>query len=175
MKIAVKKNPDLDFFIAFIGGNEIPTKQDKFKPMLDRELIEVDENGVETSLKDYDLYIKKKSENKLKEFEDKFKKQIISNLKVEHPYKKPEQLEVIISVSMEKKRLDNVDIDNLSKAILDCFNGLVYEDDCQVISLYAEKNTFSGFNGLFVGIRRIDKKESWFKGIKFAYLEEINE
>ena len=174
MKIAITKDPDIDFFIGFIGGDIVPTKQDKFEPVKCKA-YEIDKKGVRTLITDYDFYKKKKSVNKLKEFEEKFRKQISDNLKPEHPYKKPEQLEVLISVSMDVRRLGYVDVDNLSKAILDCFNGLVYEDDSQVVSLYANKICITGFNGLLVGIRRIDNKDSWFKGIKFAYLQKINE
>lgn len=177
MKVAVKKHPDLDFFIGRLGGLEVPTKQDKFKPMIGYEFVITEEDGTQRKMNDHDFYIKKKSENNLKKFEDEFIQLINENIKEEHPYKKPEKLEVIISVSMDEKRLENVDVDNLSKAILDCFNGLIYEDDSQIVSLLVFKdiNGFYPINGLMVGIRRLDNKESWVHGLKLAYIEELEE
>lgn len=161
MKVTINKDPDLDFFIGRLGGFEIPTKQDKFKPMLGYEFFTTEKDGVKEKVTDLDFYTKKKSENTLKKFEEDFTQLIKENLKEEHPYKKPEKLEVIISVSMDEKRLESVDIDNLAKAILDCFNGLVYEDDSQIVSLLAFKeiNGFYPVNGLMVGIKRLEKKK----------------
>ncbi len=33
MQAVIRKHPELDFFVGFMGGSEIPTKQDKFKPL----------------------------------------------------------------------------------------------------------------------------------------------
>jgi Holliday junction resolvase RusA-like endonuclease len=177
MKVALKKNPDLDFFIGFLGGAEIPTKQDWYEPMTGYKFTVVEQDGTETEMDEYDFYIKKKSGNNLKKFNDTFKEQIRENLKTEHPYKKPEKLEVIISVSMDEERLGKVDVDNLAKAILDCFNGLVFEDDSQIVSLMVFKdiNGFYPINGLMVGVRRLGNKTSWTDGVKLAYFEEIDE
>lgn len=175
MKAIIKKHPELDFFIGFLGGKNIPTKQDKFKPLLGYQVI-LEENGEKAKdiSKEYDLYIKKKGKTNQLEFEEKFKNQIKANLTEEHPFPKTVQLEVIVSVSMNKKRLKNVDIDNLIKSVLDCFNGLVYEDDSQVINVLGIKKTNDILpeNALFVGIRKVDKNNhSWFSDVKLAYFE----
>jgi len=168
----LKKNPDLDFYVGFIGGPEIPTKQDKFKPLSDFEII-IDENGEKKKLEDHKLYLKKDGTDSLKDFEVKFTEILKENVTKEHPYKKDIPLEVIISVSMGERRLKEVDIDNLTKTIIDCMKGLIFEDDHQIIKILASKdvNSFLPLNGLMVGIRKLDKKESWFNGVKLAYFE----
>lgn len=173
MQVTVTKDPDLDFFIGFLGGDKIPTKQDWYEPMEGFDLVLV-EDGIETKLDDYDLYVKKRGKDVVKIFKKRLQDLVRENLKPEHPYKKPEPLEVIIDVSMEEKRLQEVDIDNLMKAILDSLNGLVYEDDSQIVSLLATKNVNGYFpiNGLLIGVRRLTEKQSWFDSIKLAYIKE---
>lgn len=174
MKAILKKVPTVDFFIGFFGGPVIPTKQDKFKPIIADSVVITKGDVTEPLDKGLDFYVKKKENNSHKEFEDGFRSQIVKELKEEHPYKLKQKLEVIISVSMTEKRLREVDIDNLTKSILDCFNGAVYEDDSQVINVLASKNVneVAALNGLMVGIRKIDSiNDSWFKNIKLAYFE----
>jgi len=178
MKAIFKVKPELDFFIGFIGGSLIPTKQDKFKPLIAKKILiirdhEESEEPEELS-KEYDLYIKKKRKSSHKEFENSFKELIKRQLTDEHPYNKEIKLEVIVSVSMTERRLKEVDIDNLIKSVLDCFNGLVYEDDSQVISVLGTKdvNSYIARNGLFVGIKKItNEKPSWFENIHLAYFD----
>lgn len=175
MKAILKKHPELDFFIGFMGGPEIPTKQDKFKPLKGYQVLLEEHEGEQKDLsQEFELYIKKKGKSSIQEFEDKFKEQIKENLTEDHPYKKNIKLEVIVSVSMQENRLNNVDIDNLVKSVLDCFNGLVYEDDSQIVSVLGRKdvNGFIPLNGLFVGIKKVnDEKSSWFNDIKLAYFD----
>ena len=175
MKVTLKKHPELDFFIGFMGGPLIPTKQDKFKPIYADKTILI-KDGVEKQLEDgLDLYVKKRVKNSLKEFEEAFSTQIKEQLTDEHPYSKDIKLEVVISVSMDEKRINEVDVDNLTKSVLDCFTGTVFEDDSQVVKVLASKNVndFMSLNGLMVGIRKIaTEDESWFNNIKLAYLEQ---
>lgn len=60
MKVELKKHPDLDFFVGFIGGSEIPTKQDKFKPLQGYEIQLVEDDETEKRLDEYDLYKEKR-------------------------------------------------------------------------------------------------------------------
>ena len=53
----LKKVPDLDFFISFFGGPDVPTKQDKFKPLVGGQKIILG-SGEEIELKDLDVYLK---------------------------------------------------------------------------------------------------------------------
>lgn len=175
MKAILKKHPELDFFIGYTGGSEIPTKQDKFKPLEGYQvLLDVPVGEPKDLSEEYELYIKKKGKTNHQKFEEEFKKYIKENLTEEHPYPKDIKLEVVVSVSMEEKRLNTVDIDNLIKSVLDCFNGLVYEDDSQILSVLGRKdvNGFYPRNGLFVGIKKVnDEKPSWFDKIKLAYFK----
>jgi Holliday junction resolvase RusA-like endonuclease len=175
MKAIFKKHPELDFYIGYIGGIPIPTKQDKYKPLKDYHFfLEKMDGEPMTFSEDYELYTKKKGKSTIQEFEYKFKEQIKEFLTKEHPYPRNIKLEVVISVLMDEKRLDEVDIDNLIKSVLDCFIGLVYEDDSQIVNVYGTKSVhpLQPLNGLFVGIRKLtDKNNSWFKDIKLAYFE----
>lgn len=176
MKLILRQHPDLDFFVGFLSGEEVPTKQDKFIPLKDyRAILQVSETETEDLSDKWDLYIKKKDNNAFKKFEESFKELIKSQLKDEHPYPKEIKLEVIIGVSMLQSRLNSVDIDNLIKSVLDCFNDLVYEDDAQVINVLGRKdiNQLIPINGLFVGIRKVSiERPSWFDNIHLAYFEE---
>ncbi len=59
MKAILKKHPGLDFFYGFIGGEQIPTKQDKFKPVKDKDIY-VKADDEYRKLEDENLYFKKK-------------------------------------------------------------------------------------------------------------------
>src|SRR5690606_36444241 len=109
---------------------------------------------------EYELYIKKKGKSNIQEFEEKFKNQIKEYLTEEHPYKTHIELEVIVSVSMQENRLNIVDIDNLVKSVLYCFNGLVYEDDSQIIKLQGinDGNVFTPINRLIVCIVKVSEQ-----------------
>ena len=57
MKVKQVFNPDFDFICGYIGGFEdIPTQQDKFKPITDKTLYYKDENGIERKL-EAEVYI----------------------------------------------------------------------------------------------------------------------
>src|SRR5690606_10934815 len=117
-----------------------------------------EENGEKKIITDHKLYLKKDGKDSLKEFEEKFKELLRENLTEEHPYKKEIPLELIITVSMSEKRLREVDIDNLAKAVIDCMKGLIFEDDHQVVKILASKdvNSFLPLNGLLIGLRKLD-------------------
>lgn len=164
MKVQISINPAFDFAIAEIGGlDDIPTKQDKFKP-LNYSIAELKfEDGSSKQIPSKILYelSEKRREGQIK-FEDNIKKTIKEHIDKSHPYKKPQQLEVVIAFNMTSKRFFEVDIDNLAKCILDCLNGLVYEDDSQIISLTATKNVIKHefipeLSGIWIAVRKINK------------------
>ena len=113
------------------GFGDVPTKQDKFKQIEFLNLSYEDAEGNKIELSDKLYIINSKSTERQKKFEEILIPEIKSNLTNEHPYKKPQQLEVVIGITTTTSRYNKVDIDNLVKFILDCFNGLVYEDDSQ--------------------------------------------
>jgi Holliday junction resolvase RusA-like endonuclease len=176
--VTLKRHPELDFMIGYLNGPVIPTKQDKYIPVQDYEVVfDLDENRPDI-FNDYQLYIKKKSDNSLKLFEAQFIELIKKELTQEHPYPKEISVEVIICITMSEARLKKVDVDNLTKSILDCFNGLVFIDDSQVINVLSMKKVHPLYqtNGITVGIRKIKNNEdSWFKNIKLINFETTTE
>jgi Holliday junction resolvase RusA-like endonuclease len=176
MKAILKKHPELDFFYGFFGGGEIPTKQDKFKPIIGKELY-VKVGDEFKKVEDENLYLKKESEAGHKKFEEELKIAILNNVKGDRnfPIKNPQKVEAILHISMDEKRLNLVDIDNLTKSILDCMNGLVFEDDSQVLNILASKDIHPlvPLNSLMIGVRKIkaDSSDSWFKDISLAYFD----
>ena len=177
-KVQVSFHPDLDYGFFEMGGAETPTKQDKFKALKDHEVI-LEEDGKQTNLSDqFELYIKKKGSDGSEAFQKELKKSIGENLTKDCPFPLAQKVEVYISVSMDEKRIANVDIDNLAKFILDCMKGLVFEDDVQVQSLLVTKdvNPFMPINSIMIGVRKINSPEdSWFKNVKLLIMKDVSE
>ena len=67
-------------------------------------------------------------------------------------------LEGYISVTMDFRLGNNrrVDLDNLSKAVLDAMNGIVYKDDTEVIELHLKKMVVKDNPGVIVGIEILE-------------------
>lgn len=171
-KVAVKKHPKLDWAIALLGGQPVPTKQDKFKPLKGYQGV-LNENGVETILEE--LYIRNPSKKSIQEFEGKLRDYVLENKQPDQPYKMPTKVEVILAFDINSKRFFEVDVDNLSKNILDCLKGIIFEDDSQVVNLLAMKNIHPwNTDGLMIAVNNIDDKEkSWFDKIKLFYMEDV--
>lgn len=192
--VKVVHNKEFDVVGGYIGGFEdIPTKQDKFKPIQDAEIIAKKNDGSEEKLAD--VYVMNhKVKQSIKDFEAKFLN-IIKGVKTgEHPYKKDIPLEVIINVKMSAKRYNNVDVDNIAKCVLDVMKGELFEDDSQLQSLFIYKEVPSaiplephlqeytgskeipeGMAGIIFGIRRLDTRESLMAHHEFYHFEDISE
>ena len=181
MKVKQVYNPDFDFICGYTGGfDDVPTKQDKFKPIADKTLYCKNENGDEVELEGEFYVLNNKAKESLKKFENKFMPCIDIMLTEVHPYKKPIQLEAVIRVSMSEKRLKNVDIDNLAKCILDFMVGRVFEDDSQIRSLFITKAVIKDklvpqLSGVTVGLRILDMKPSLLSGLTFYEFVEISD
>ncbi len=179
MKIKVYPNPIFDFAIGYFGGFEdVPTKQDKFKSMTYLNLRCDDEDGKRINVDDK-LYIinERKRDNQAK-FEEMMNSLIKENIKDYHPYKKPLELEVVIGINTNSKRSKEVDLDNLVKCILDCFNGLIYEDDSQITSLIASKYVIKDkhippYPGLMIGIRLLTEEKKMINNIPIFLMENV--
>ena len=178
MKVKVFPNPIFDFAILQLGGFEdIPTKQDKFKPIKFLNLQCDDEKGNKIIVADKLYVLNEKKREGQKRFEDDLKLHIKDNLKDYHPYKKSQQLEVVIGINTNTKRFNLVDIDNLVKCILDCFNGLVYEDDSQIVSLIASKDVIKNeivpeLSGVAIGIRLLTDERKMLNNIPIFLMED---
>jgi Holliday junction resolvase RusA-like endonuclease len=147
--ITFYQNPKIDTLFGFFGGDPIPTKQDKFKPIT---ISQVNEDGTEEILKNF--YVKKPDAAAISEFnhyiQNIAKKQFTSNQKI----LRPNDVEVILSIAVTESRYKTVDIDNLAKSVLDSLNNIAYEDDSQVASLICRKYVYQ-LNGLFIGISKL--------------------
>lgn len=180
MKVKVFPNPVFDFAIGYMGGFEdIPTKQDSFKPVTFLNLRCDDEKGNRVNVKDNLYIVNEKKRDGRKKFEEMLKTQIKENLNENHPYKKPQQLEVVIGINTTTKRFKEVDIDNLVKCILDCFNGLIYEDDSQIASIIASKDVIKDsivpeLSGLMIGIRLLTDERKMLNNIPIYLMENID-
>lgn len=191
-KFKTVTHPNFDHVFGYIdkGGDEIPTKQDKFKPIKEKVLYYKDENGNEKKIEGDIYLLNNKAKASLKKFEDRFVSCINKSLKDEHPYKKPTQLEVVINIKMSQKRLKQVDVDNLAKSVLDFMNGRIFEDDSQVRSLFVRKDIIKNelippifkkvirnkpIIGITIGIIVLDDKPSLLAGVNFFDLVEVSD
>ena len=181
MKVKQVFNPDFDFICGYVGGfDDIPTKQDKFKPIQAKEIYYLDNNGNEHKLEGEFYVSNNKAKENLKKFEAQFVEAINNMLTENHPYKNPTQLEVIMKISMTDKRLRTVDADNIAKCVLDIMNGRVFDDDSQVKSLFVYKNVIKEelipqLSGIIVGIRILDEKKSLMGDVQFYDFVEISD
>lgn len=179
---------------GFIGGFEdIPTKQDKFKPIIDAEVIAKKADGSEEKLSN--VYVMNhKVKQSIKDFETKFL-DVIKGVKTEeHPYKKTIPLEIIMNVKMSAKRYNSVDVDNIAKCVLDVMKGELFEDDSQLQSLFIYKQVMpavplepelqkytgskeipEGLSGIIFGIRRLDTRASLMGHHEFYSFVDISE
>jgi Holliday junction resolvase RusA-like endonuclease len=50
---------------------------------------------------------------------------------------------ICLTVTGTEKWVEYYDVDNITKAVFDCFNGIVLKDDRKIYSLLAEKGLIS--------------------------------
>lgn len=156
--ITYTMNPKIDVLFGFYGGKPIPTKQDKFKPL---QAFEIDENGNEIEIKN--LYERKRDKNSIQEMKEFVRNSALKAFKEKGIINKPAKVEVILSFSLLERRFKEVDIDNLTKTVLDGLNGVAFEDDSQVSSLIATKHVHEmKVDALFVGVTEITEERKGF-------------
>lgn len=73
------------------------------------------------------------------------------------PYKRdiPLHFEVIFYIG--GKEVSKPDLDNLVKSLLDALEGVIYENDCQVISITAAKVAFNGHPKILIRTWELSK------------------
>jgi Holliday junction resolvase RusA-like endonuclease len=153
-------NPKIDFLFGLYGGKPIPTKQDKFAPI---KVTQINEDGVEEKLNDF--YVKKPDIDSVIEFNKSIQDVANKIFNEENIIRKPNEIEVIISISVTEKRFKEVDVDNLSKCVLDSLNKIAYEDDSQVSSLICNKHIHEmKLNAIFIGITKLTEKRRGIQG-----------
>ena len=163
------QNPKVEVLFGFILNLPIPTKQDQFKPVT---LTAVNEDtGEEIEVKNF--YEKKGDKSSIHKM-----KNIIADLAqkafVEKGIiKKPSLVEVVLSISVGEKRFKQVDIDNLSKTVLDGLTGSAFEDDSQVSSLIATKHVHpKTTDAIMIGVTELTENRQGFMGDIFLWSEK---
>lgn len=181
MKVKMEMNPEFDFVCGYIGGfDDIPTKQDKFKPLTQKTLYYKDDEGNEQVLEGEFYASNNKAKENIKAFETKFIDSFKERLTEEHPYKLEVPIEIYLTIRMSEKRLKSVDLDNLAKCALDVMKGLIFEDDSQIIGLIVFKGVIKDeivpqLSGLTVGVRLLNKRNSLLSGLTFHNFYEISD
>lgn len=156
--ITYYQNPKVEILFGFYGGKPIPTKQDQFKPL---KAFEVDENGEEIELKNF--YEKKDDKSSIQEMKNIVAEYATEAFKEKGIIKKPSEVEVLLSFSVKEKRFKQVDIDNLSKTVLDGLTGVAFEDDVQVSSLIVNKHIHPmKIDAIFIGVTELTEKQKGF-------------
>ncbi|RBN49110.1 hypothetical protein DR980_15185 [Flavobacterium psychrolimnae] len=151
------------------GGQAIPTKQDKFKPI---KIYEIQKNEEEKVLDNF--YVKKPITDSVLKFNNLIKDTAKEKFREGKIIKKPHEVEVIISISITEKRYKEVDVDNLAKCVLDSLNSIAFEDDSQISSLICTKHIHPmKLNGIMIGITKITETNKGFRdGIKMMSTTE---
>ncbi len=154
--VVVEKNPIFDWCIGQLAGQDsIPTKQDKYKPLVGYRGVLKTEGREDIVLNE--LYVRNPDKEAVQRFEKNLRAFISENIDGSFPLKRPINVEVVLAVSVEKKRFYEVDVDNLAKTVLDCLKGLVIEDDSQIVNLLVQK-AIHPYNipGIMIGLRKIN-------------------
>jgi Holliday junction resolvase RusA-like endonuclease len=107
---------------------------------------------------------------------NEFEKYLRNHLcSVQHQSRWPLTTKILICLSATgpEKWIENCDIDNIAKAVLDCFKGIVIEDDKQVYALFADKRIDENNNGIIVGVKEIIGHNDYFGlNIPYYFLDE---
>lgn len=160
--VTFRQNPNIDFLFGYFDGMQIPTKQDAYKPI---DVVEIDENGAETILKEF--YQKKPEKNSIKNFKQFIKELTKERFTEDDRIKMPNKVQVSLSFSLKVKRFFEVDVDNLFKTVLDSLNGIAYDDDKQVTSLIVDKHIHKmKVNGILIAITKLTDKR---KGLQYKW------
>ena len=91
-----------------------------------------------------------------------YKQKIVEAAKLDMCGRPPYDVPVKVWLDFHKK--SNVvsrtfgDIDNLTKAVLDAFNGIVYTDDRLIVELHVAKHYDAEENIIWVGINPVDEE-----------------
>lgn len=159
-----KQNPNIDFLFGYFGAMNVPTKQDGYKPI---NAIKIDNDGVETILKHF--YQRKPETASVQKFKKYIQEITTGKFTDNERIKKPNKVQVHLSISLTEKRFFDVDVDNLAKTVLDSLNGIAFDDDSQVSSLIVDKHVHPmNVNGILIGITKLTETR---KGLQFKWDE----
>jgi Holliday junction resolvase RusA-like endonuclease len=160
------QNPEIDILFGYVGST-IPSKRQDFKPI---QMMAVFEDGREEILHNY--YVRKPSTKSVQEFEQLIREEITSLLLHEKKIMKPSLVEVTISISLPKERYFDIDVDNISKTVLDAIKGYLIEDDNQVKRLICDKNIHPlNINGFFIALTKLTSDRCGLMGDFYLFSE----
>ena len=72
-------------------------------------------------------------------------------------------VEVVISLTLIRERMFDIDVDNVSKTVLDALIGVLYEDDSQVATLICHKEVHAlNIPGYFIAVTELTKERREF-------------
>ena len=84
--------------------------------------------------------------------------------------RKPHKVEVVLSISMLERRYKKVDVDNLSKTVLDGLTGVVFDDDSQVTNLIVNKHVHPmKMDAIFIGVTELTEERKGLSGDIFLF------
>ena len=152
------QNPKIEILFGFAGGDPVPTKQDKFKPV---EVKQIEESGAEKILNNF--YVKNPDGPSIQKFNTYIQELAKDYFEGDKKILRPTEVEVVLSISVTESRYKTIDIDNLAKTVLDALNDIAFEDDSQVVSLICSKHIHPlKINGLLIGITRLTPENGGF-------------
>lgn len=167
--VTFRQNPDID--ILFGNVNKIiPSKREDFKPI---NVKIIKEDGEEEILDNF--YVKKPSTKSVVEFENYVRQQISEPSLDYKKILKPSIVEVVIAITVSKKKFFEIDLDNIAKTVLDTLKGHLFEDDSQVANLVCRKDTHKkNMNGFFIAVTELLENRKGILG-DFYLLSEVKE
>jgi Holliday junction resolvase RusA-like endonuclease len=165
--VGFRQNPEIDI-LFFYFDMTIPSKREDFKPI---EVTAVDSDGQEQILNDF--YIKKPSSKSVADFERLIKEEFTKSYPNHQMILKPATVEVTIAISIKKKKFFDVDVDNISKTVLDSIKGTIFEDDGQVTNLICQKTIHPlNLDGFFIAVTELKKDRKGILGDLYLYGEQ---
>ncbi len=143
MPQSVFANPYFDELMIFFGITVL-TSQDRY--------VQVSCSQCERK----QLYEKKEKDNKT-DYIAAIQEKLRNNPNPAWPFKG--RLHIQFSVSDKQSRLNDIDLDNLAKTILDSLQGVVFENDAQIDALVATKDFTQGMIANLVAIKELQPGE----------------
>lgn len=161
------KNPKIDKLFG-MRDVSIPSKRVDFKRV---DAYITDEQGNEEVFNNF--YIRKPSSQAVKDFEQLIRNQIKDAKYDEGKIGHPALVEVIICVTVLKKKYFDIDVDNISKTVLDCIKGLLFDDDSQVANLICMKQIHPlNVNSFFIGVTELNDSNTGLLSDVYLFREK---
>lgn len=160
--VTYRQNPKIDLLFGLYQIDPIPTKQDGYKPL--RFF------GIRLG----NLFIRHMDKLSIKNAKDQVKSVALKAMEANGKTKirKPKKAEVILSISMLGRRYKEVDVDNLSKTVLDGLTGVVFDDDSQVTNLIVNKHVHPmKTDAIFIGVTELTEERKGLSGDIFLFID----